>query len=207
VVLLVTTPTKAVEYEALDWLMIRYAIPLINLITRKRFFAKKMIRYDWKYKPVSCKLDMLLELPKSFNKRTYDIKKVALFKEMIRASYANPLEIKNDYRLFKYAPEHFDAVVEFTNPEIIEKSENLAKFSFDNRAEYSWGNMIYKITYCPVCGLNSLLVYEDFFNMKTEEKYNYKVKCTCCSFELNNEIDVLTDPTLKIENFWERSPK
>jgi hypothetical protein len=58
---------------------------------------------------------------------------------------------------------------------------------------------------CPVCGTQSILLYYDYYDINDEStKYNYKVKCTCCSFEINNELDVLDDPNLKIENFWSR---
>ena len=33
---------------------------------------------------------------------------------------------------------------------------------------------------------------------------NKQRKCCCCTFEIHSSLDILTDPNLKMEDYWER---
>ena len=106
------------HYEALDQLMIKYAIPLINAIDLRKFFRKKSIRYKWKYKQINCGINPLQKLESIKN---YDVKKVALIKEVMRAAYENPLDIE-----YKEAPPQLYDVINtrffYYNPKKIERA-------------------------------------------------------------------------------------
>jgi hypothetical protein len=192
------------RYEALDWLMIKFAVPLINELTERNAFVLKMIPYKWKPKPIDCGINPFKELPNCISNDTYDFKKVSLIKEMIRASYHNPIAIEHDSNRIDLLSTPTGWTLD--NKIIAERAENEAKEALNKSTEWYYGNMIYRITKCPVCGVDSLLIYEDYNGTASDPiiKFNNKVRCCCCSFEIKNHIDIFGQADIEIEDFWKR---
>ena len=165
------------RYPALDHLFGEYALPfLLKVISLDEY---KDIRF-WKYTALHEDLDPIDSIVNSFQTEPYNKYKVAVLKELARAGYENPL-------LFSAKRGRKD-VLGF-DKETATQAEALAKHVAQN--EYGYNNL----KTCPVCGLETVVAFLDHVEVEDEEEghavahydYVYKIKCFCCSLELNHE--------------------
>jgi hypothetical protein len=204
--------TFVLRYEELDLLMINYALPLINELLLRKPFLRKSIPFYWRFKPLDCKVDPFVALPQCASGVTYDIKKAALLKEMMRAAYENPIEVVIDFLAISGDPTQIFVETNLSVPKgtgqenerIKSRAILIAKEMITSSQIWDYGNFIQGITKCPVCGVDSLVVFKDHEDMSGDAIFINKVKCTCCTFEIYSHLDILYDGTFKVENFWGR---
>jgi hypothetical protein len=154
----------------------------------------KIDQYDelvrvWKYKPIHSNIDPMDLIIAEMAKEEYRIKKVAFLKELARAAYENPLESKDP-------DEYFQNQLKL-------RAERLAT------SEVSESNISHVLC-CPVCGVNSLVVYDDIEDdadpitgiYTRAYRYTWQVRCLCCTFEINHHLDNASSYELPIEDYW-----
>ena len=158
------------RYKSLDKLVGKYIFPFIIKIVD--IYHDEIPERYWKYKKINCNIDPISEIMKAFKQNSYDMGKIALLKEMGRAAYNNNLP--NEY-LEKYQRNEYIKVYE--------------------KAALAFKLGINKVKKCPVCGLKTLIIYEESDGDQNNDgsydawwTYIWKVRCIHCSFELHNEI-------------------
>lgn len=178
------------KYNAFDNLVGKFLLPLVMEILKLSQYKDSMDL--WKYKSLSCGLDPIDEIMSEFKANKYDITKIALLKELGRSAYNN--QIAQDNR----------GVLKFLNDEKIKKFERIAKIQTKQPN-------VSHITTCPVCGLNSLIVYDDIetddYNEETGAyskawRYTWQVECASCTFEINHHIKNPSEYGLDIPDYW-----
>jgi hypothetical protein len=160
--------TFVLHYNALDTFIGKYLLPIIIQITELPEYQN----YEklWKYSSLHLGIDPINEIINEYKKDSVDIGKIAFLKELGRSAYENPL--KHKFKLF--------------NNEIIKRAERIAKSEIDHPLPQD----IY-INTCPVCGIKSLVTYEESDSDVNDDgsinaywTYVNSVRCFCCSFEL-----------------------
>jgi len=176
------------RYPALDELVGAFLLPFMRRIVSMPEY-RDLDRF-WKYKALACGVDPLDEIITELGTDQYDLGKVAFLKELGRAAYQNPIvDVPN---------------VGFFTREIRRRAERAAS------AELGEAN-ISDVLSCPVCGVGSLIVYDD---VETEGedpstgtymkafRYTLQVKCLCCSFEINNHLKNPSEYGFPMEDYW-----
>lgn len=176
------------RYPALDELVGKFVLPFVRGIINLEEYSE--LERFWKYRNLHCGIDPIEEIIREFEGNNFDIGKVAFLKELGRAAYENP--IVND--------PNFD----FLNRQHRERAERIAS------AELGGPN-ISDVLSCPVCGIESLVVYDD---VETEGedpltgtylrafRYTWQVKCMCCTFEINNHLKNPSEYGFAVEDYW-----
>lgn len=156
--------------DALDFLFGKFVFPfLINISSIEGYSGIK----QWRFQNNKLNINPIDRIIQHFETENYSMLKVALFKEIGRASYSNPLR----------KADHFNQNgTEIKKAEII--SEHIAKEEF-----------IFEVENCPICGTKSLIKYQEIDDPNTEDEdfgdvvaYIYNAKCYCCSFELYHSL-------------------
>lgn len=173
------------RYPALDSLVGEHMLPFVSKITALAPYAD--LSLFWKFTELSCAIDPIQEIISTCKGGTFDIKKVALLKELGRAAYANPL--------------FADPMPDEFNREYKRRAVHLAEG--ENGAD---------VKPCPVCGLKSLVVYDDIHHEDDDSetaannrawRYTYQVKCMCCTFEINHNLENPSKYGLAMEDYWQ----
>lgn len=182
--------TFILHYTALDRLFGEYILPFIQVISNLPEYSNSL--HWWKYQPLHCNLDPIQDIVNVFKNGKYNLKNVAILKELGRAAYEKPLEM----------------------PEMIyghkRRVKELAKLEKEQRFGIS---TIDAIKQCPVCGIDSLMLFydtEDYENYYGEGediheepyKYIYEVKCTFCSFEMDWSLGLPSEYGFNLEDYW-----
>ncbi|WP_437567555.1 hypothetical protein [Sorangium sp. So ce542] len=172
--------TLVLRYRALDEFVGRYGLPFIKAATAIDPYAG--CELAWKPKALSCAIDPLEEIEVELRSANWSVAKVAFLKEMARAAYQNPLE---ESPWFEHDNESKRKLVEATVAEL-------------GTAELG---SIERITSCPVCGMDALVIYED---MDDGCAYTWLAKCEGCTLELRSSYG---NPSThgwagKIEEYW-----
>ena len=174
--------TFILRYPALDQFTGNFILPLmINVLKLPEY---KNIH--WTYNSLKCGINPVKEIVNEFKNGKYNLGKIAFLKELGRAAYENPL--------FDYPfGSHFNDIY-------TKRAERAAESDEPNVSE---------VKSCPVCGVKSLVLYEDVDCDDDETtgkhyywRYSYEVKCMCCSFEVNNHLKNPSDYGLPIEDYW-----
>lgn len=185
--------TFILRYPALDEYIGKYILPFINDIFALPRYSRLVDL--WKYNDLHCVIDPITEIINTLQNNTYNIGKIALLKELGRAAYANPIREGGFLK-------HF-------NEELRARAEHIA----DGEAK---GPNVERISICPVCGVNSLVIYNEIYTnvddlVEDEElkepykawRYTWQVKCMCCTFEIHdNDIENPGTYGLPIEDYW-----
>ncbi|MED4045080.1 hypothetical protein P4640_18935 [Priestia aryabhattai] len=179
--------TFVLRFKALDLFIGRYILPLIIQIVKLPEYKK--LDNLWKYTPLSYPIDPLKDIIDECTKENYDTGKVAFLKELGRAAYSNPL----------------NPTFKFFNDEIIRRSERMVEAEI-NLVTYSEADKVYN---CPVCGVESLISYQDS-EREIEEDGSYSsyftfcwyIKCQCCSFEISNELNNPKEYGYDLPDYW-----
>ena len=176
------------RYPALDEFVGGYIIPLVlNFMTLPEFLGKEKL---WKYGDLSSGLDPIEVIKAEFQSQIYNIKKIAMLKEIARASYKLSPQLKG---------------MGFLDQE--ERDRATLAASFDHNG--------YEVKTCFVCNNKSLVVYSES-EMHGEEyneegavveyeslsSYTYEVKCFYCTFKINNEVGNPSDYNLFDEEYF-----
>lgn len=182
------------NYKALDLLIGQKILPLVQELMQLKSYKNVKDR-EWKYGKNALNIDPLTEIIKEMKKEQPEYDKVALLKELGRASYNSHLGIG------------FGSIVENINTQ----ANLLAKAELDR--DFSNANSIHP---CPCCGAKSLVSYmEQEIEYEDDGEYRYvvngweyikQVKCPHCSFTLNyRELKNLKE--YKYENvpdYWKK---
>ena len=172
------------NYQALDDLCVGYVFPLIKEVLALPKYGNE---YIWRYSVVDSNIDLIQLLIDCNTKKEYRYAKIDVLKEIGRAAYENPLcQTKWHYHI---------------NKSIIKSVESQAQYHFEQGG-------VTNIKSCPVCGTKSLVLYNDWVDLVTKDKKEeqveiiYKIKCSCCSFELRTQPKDFDKMGLPFENFW-----
>ncbi|MDM5291718.1 hypothetical protein QUF81_00175 [Peribacillus simplex] len=175
--------TFVMRYKSLDKFIGGYILPIINEIVSLPEFNE--MSYLWKYKSVQSGIDPIKELLSELAKEKFDLGKVAFLKEIGRAAYSNPLNYK----------------MKFFNTQIIESVTRTAE-----REVESFQTPLYD---CPVCGIESLVTYEESDGEMEQDgsfssywTFSYAVKCHCCSFYISRELKNPNKYGFNLPDYW-----
>ena len=180
------------NYSAFDLVVSAHIIPfLVKILTLPQFENKANERVfsetipSWKYKKLACGIDPQEEIVKIEADTDHARKKLALLKELGRAAYDNPLD----------ASESRLAFVGMDNSIHKSRAEQLAKHELTNPNPHAYDGA-HKILKCPVCGIHSLVRYNDGDGNDTE------IICTCSTFHVNRSLGNASDYGLPVDDFW-----
>jgi hypothetical protein len=178
------------RYPALDRLVGEYVLPFVAEVTGLPEYAN--LSHFWKYKDLTCAIDPIDVIIESCKNAKLDLEKIALLKELGRAAYANPLY-------------NNDPIGKFLNEANQHRAQHLAEGELNTGGGADLKN-------CPVCGLKSLVVYDDTVYEDDDPevgmpnrgwRYTYKVECMCCSFEINDHLKNPSHYGLAVQDFWQ----
>jgi len=183
------------RYDALDQFIGQYILPFVIGITNLPFYSTK--NYLWRYKKLACKrkdgaiVDPLNSIFEVFSKG-YDPKEVALYKEMGRAAYRNPLPQASQLKGFG------SSTYRQIRPQAEKRAQSLA-------LEYE----AWDIRKCPVCDIKTLLLYgeievEGDDPLSPEKIYHFTnaAECTCCGFSIDKSIKNLKEYNIDEDDYW-----
>lgn len=167
------------SYEKFDLFIGSKILSIIQMITDLPIL--KEFDKIWKYAIPKCGIDPIKELVIIFKTSNPKWQKIALLKEIGRASYKNPLKVKS-----KEKQEHITPLVSLDE---IANERHLIRAHSKAEAVLKSENVPYYT--CPICGVDTLSVYFDQTfdtDKETGEMMNissfpYDSECHCCSFE------------------------
>jgi hypothetical protein len=187
------------RYPALDKLFGEFALPFIkNVILTDRYAGMEKF---WQYGRLKCEIDPIDEIIREFkNGNDYNLGKVAFMKELARAAYEQPQWI--DYKAKDIGSKNYFPFV--IDDDRRHRAERIANSEVANVSE---------VRECPVCGISSLVIYDDievegeyyydgtFVNEKAW-RYTWQALCMCCTFEVNHHLENPKDYGIPIDDFW-----
>jgi len=157
------------NYESLDHLFGNYILPFLKNI----FNIDSSYNEDYYFKKTYNGISPIDEIIDIFKNGKYDVKNVSVLKEMGRASYNNNIY---DHSLFQYH-----------NDELTKRAETLADYyakMYNDKKEI-----------CPVCGVNSFVLFEDTVHEEDNDGnvlsaciFIYNAKCYNCDFDIDNRL-------------------
>lgn len=179
-------------YDELDKFVAADLLPLVIKITSNTRFSNLRRRF-----PAGVGgLHPLTEIVKAAGSRI-DLKRIAFFKELARASYANPIVDESKEKI-KYFKEQND----------LERSRAVAAAS----AAHADGYGAAEVRECPVCRTESLVVYEDSESEDTGDQgeplgkrwdFTYEIRCFCCGLSMDQALGNPREHGLKkVPDFW-----
>jgi hypothetical protein len=177
------------RYPALDHLVGEHILPFVSKVIALPEYAD--LTYYWTYQKLACGIDPIGEIISACHGGKFDLKKVALLKELGRAAYENPL---------------------FTGPfaeQFNKDYHRRAKHLAESEVEHGGGA---DLKICPVCGIKSLVVYDDtYYEDEDHEsgtfnrgwRFTWQVQCMCCTFEITDHLENPSKYGLAMEDFWQ----
>lgn len=175
------------RYNALDELFGKYILPFIIKITSLPQYNNIIM---WNLNMCNEDIHPIEDIINEFKKKDIDPYKIQLLKLLANSTYSNPIYSKHS-NMFS-----------FLNGDKIKHAQLIA----EQYEKKKWYHSKHK---CPVCGIETLVPefdsYDDY-NDEGEiincEDFVYKVKCHCCSFELESYmINRLSSLGVKIEDY------
>ena len=178
--------TLVLDYRGLDRVIGEDLLPItIELLNLPIY---KHNEFRWQPKDLYCEIKPLQEIIIECKTSEPNIKKIAIYKQLALAAYANPIE----------AP---ISALAFKGPTIKEEAEERAKKEQDKPTDLP----VADIKICPVCGAESLV---RFMDCKSEHDpwFIHSIYCFCCHFDLDS--DNLKDVSingLNTKEYWQLS--
>ncbi|MDK9866257.1 MULTISPECIES: hypothetical protein [Staphylococcus] len=190
------------KYEAFDFLIGKYILPLvIKCLEVSEYRGKYRSHEIWRFNRNSLEINPLEDLLEEFQNKSPAIDKIAVLKELGRASY------------YSHYGKGFGSIMDSRN----QSANQLAQAELNN--SFTFTNEILK---CPCCAAMSLVTYtkevitdiheyeyEDeqgnvqFYEQEDSFQCIYKVKCANCSFQLNDKgIKNLKEYEFDVEDYW-----
>lgn len=174
--------TYVLRYRALDELIGGYGLRFLrHTVEHPRFTGKE---HAWKHQALVCGLEPLQLIEMELNSTTFSFVKVAFLKELARAAYENPLI-------------DIDGWFESENKVVAERAKTSAGFP---------DGEVHKVTICPVCGVESHVIYRSWVEDENDRPidFTYKGHCLCCGLELYAEYGNASQHGLVgVEDYWE----
>ena len=181
--------TYILRYPALDELVGGFLLPIVqDVVGLAQYTAMGNF---WKHSPLACGSDPIGEIVLEWQTPAPRMGKVAWLKELGRAAYANPLPPR-------------DVFESFMGSEIITRAVGAARALREEMHLAAINN-------CPVCGKDTLTVYDDVTlegdvdGQGTFDKalrYTWQVECTCCTFSANHHLENPSMYGLALPEFW-----
>jgi hypothetical protein len=172
--------TFILPYHTLDQIMIDYFIPIVDAIINLPRYI--IFKESFIYSSLFCKIDPFNEFITSDGKMGKD--KIAYLKELGRAAYNNPIQIKNGKTISLDIRERY------------EKSANILK-QYDLHLD---------VLICPVCGCKSLIRYCDEVTLDSSCSARYfhttEAVCACCTFQVFPHLQNASRVGLPLEDYW-----
>ncbi|MDK9877484.1 MULTISPECIES: hypothetical protein [Staphylococcus] len=189
------------KYEAFDFLIGQYILPLVKECLEVSEYKEKYRSHKiWRFNKNSLEINPFEDIIEEFKNGSPAIDKIAVLKELGRASY------------YSHYGKGFGSILDSRN----QSANQLAQAEFENSLST---NTILK---CPCCTANSLVTYthteitdieeveyeDENANRRIEESidcYEYisKVKCANCTFQLNDkDIKNLKEYGFNVEDYW-----
>jgi hypothetical protein len=168
------------NYEALDELVGMYILPFVDEVTKHENY--RGYQDLWHHKKLDCGIDPITEIINHFEK----VKKGECF-NIEKVAFLKELgrAAYNNYG------KHIEAIEK--------KALVISRNNYDSA-----------ICKCPVCGVNSLIIYK-YVDYELDKDGEYEslsswpthVKCECCSFELHDDIKNASEYGLEgIREYW-----
>jgi DNA-binding TFAR19-related protein (PDSD5 family) len=175
--------TFILRYQAFDELIGGSVLPFV-----KKLVSLQHNGHGWGYPALHCGIDPAEEIIAEMagGRR---LRKVAYLKELGRAAFENP------------AP--FEWGESWTREER-RRATAAAKSEAD-------GEGVAEIRACPVCGVESLVVYESIEAEGEESpggeaelvvRSTFAVRCMCCTFSIDTAVDNASVWGLRIDDYW-----
>ncbi len=163
--------TYILEYEALDQFLTYWIFPFIEQLLAYRGLGKGA----WGIPKLACGLDPVAEMLEDGKKQEYLPSKLALLKEMCRASFN--------------IPPFMSSTIDLGSP--------LATLARHGAKGFNWRSKA-----CPVCGGNSLVLYEDeaYFDDGSPCQIVAFAACFACSFQIGMDHGNPSDYGFDIED-------
>lgn len=184
------------RHETLDELFGKYVFPFLTRLFSTPLYAGKMS--SWKYTPLDCGIDPIDEMVNAFSSRSsYDTKEFILWKLLATAAYDNPIMPVSNPLAASGVTGVLNKYADSINKEKVE----LAKSKAD---ELLIANRASTTDKCPVCGVDSLLVFEDNEETTTGDLILVcqGLTCTCCGFDINNNIPIASISSYLSKRYW-----
>ncbi|MBQ7080585.1 MAG: hypothetical protein IJM92_13215 [Fibrobacter sp.] len=200
------------RYHELDLFVGQHILPLIKEIMALPDYANQR----WKYKCLACEKDPIDEIIRVCKLKRPSFQKIALLKELGRASYCNPLvvypKIKDDYKEKN--------IQDLLHRPIVPNSTWAPYVNRDKIDECNArvegickSNYCYDVYECPVCGLKTMIKNEPIDWVESvdeddrEERICIKIPkhlhCETCSFHIEGNVKDLSLIGIKDKKFWE----
>jgi hypothetical protein len=188
--------TYVLRYSALDAFVGQYTLPFVDRALRLPIYSNS--KFQWRYPKLDCRTDPIRKLVAEARQTAPSTQRIALLKELGRAAYANPLPRGPFRKQTRGIALQETAEVEAQRLAMSEAKEAGAV----------------EVRVCPVCGVEALLVYGDiqsqeFYDSRTgtvvdlgEEFYTYEVRCLCCTFQIEDELQEGAFKGLPINSYW-----
>ncbi len=178
--------TFVLRYRALDEFVGAHVLPFVRRAVALPEYA--MQGAFWRHKPLRCGVDPVEAIAADWAAGAYDVKKVALLKELGRAAYENPA----------CDDPHFDAVTTQEHARV----EHRARVEIEHLDGAD-------VRECPVCGLNSFVLYEDSEqevdaagNPCPGARFPYMLRCSGCTLEVDAHFQNPAAYGLAVPDFW-----
>jgi len=214
-------------YTRFDEFIGKYILPIIKLTLNLPDY--RTVR-TWKHKTIASGIDPITSIIEEFQTSNLpSLGKLALLKEMGRAAYNNPLVEKSyifnkmNERLVQLENEIVDLVSRGEEPPkrlLISKASARLSYNVATHidtpyiekarkiAEHEAEKDLSIVKVCPVCGVESLVLYEesDYYEDTETGRDVYfrwvdKVKCECCTFQIHHHLEI-GKYDLPIEDYW-----
>jgi hypothetical protein len=174
------------RYRALDEFFGGHALPFLVAVASVPAYAG--LNHVWMHKPIACGVKPLDDIVAEFRKPTWDIGRVALPKEIMRAAFENPLEPDPSGWFRTDNEEH--------------------RFRVELVAKESAGRAnIERITSCPVCGLETLAIASDVFDDPEQKEppvwFTYEARCFGCTFAIGTSVKNASTYGYTFGDYWE----
>jgi hypothetical protein len=178
--------TYVLRYGALDELVGAYVFPFVyKVVTLPEYSGMDAF---WKHAPLKCGIDPMAVIADDWSKGLYDMKKVAFLKELGRAAYESPV--------------HSDPLMDMLHRDDHSRAEHSAQIDLEQLRGAD-------IRDCPVCGLRTLVQYDDFevdtdrdgFPIKGKV-FAYRHRCVACTFQIDPDLDNPRAYGLQIPDVW-----
>ncbi len=178
--------TFVLRYPALDELAGAHVFPLVKkVLALSEYIGQESF---WKHKNLACGIDPIEEIVRDWREGKYNLKKVALLKELGRAGYEGPAW-----------DDPFMAMLQGGD---LRRAERTAAMELEKRTGAG-------VRECPVCGLKTLVQYDDHQTELDDQgqlvstgTFPYLLRCMCCTFEIDFDLDNPSEYGLPIADLW-----
>lgn len=175
------------SYSAFDLFIGKYILPLVITITQINS------KFDWKYNVLKCGIDPLEEIINEFKNDSYNLFKIAYLKELGRSAYMNNVSNDNSKSISFFDQPKIEQLEEMSNS--LQGSSN-----------------VNEIAECPVCGLKTLIIYDDVEfedyddatnSFSNPYNFTWQARCVNCTFEINSfSLENASKYHLHLPDYW-----